>query len=631
MRYDEMRGLVPRLNGIGNRAGLSFGFELLFWAIVLLLTVALVRYRPVLLENAEIRLREISQHKGFWLAAFVLGVIVVRLALLPWIPVPFPVWHDEHSYLLASDTFAHGRLTNPSNPMWVHFETFHVNVQPTYQSMYPPGQGLALAAGQVLTGVPWVGVLLSTALMCGAIYWMLLGWLPAPWAWLGGAFACLRFGIFSYWMNTYYGGAVAALGGALVLGAFPRFRNEPKIQTGLILACGLLIMANSRPLEGLLFSIPLVLALIGASIKGIRNGKASWGATAKVALPALGLLAFSAAWMMYYNWRGTGNPLRMPYQVNYATYHISKPFPFQEPNPIPEYRHASMRMFYIYYELGPLLVYKYDPWTVIRHSIGHYYGFFIWPFSLLIVPCVYAMWRSGMRVLLISMGLLCANLFAQVWPARAHYAAPATGAVCLMLLFSLRHFRNSQSSYAIWGSRALAIVFVAGMMIPIAETLGDPFMLRHNFLWQDTSGFGPAPLPYQIRRAWVQSALEGRSGKHLVLVHYPLDDTFDQDWVYNDADIDHAHVIWARDMGYFKNKELLNYYSDRQAWYVDRGDPAPLILPYDQVMAPLKLAFESADQEKDSPQVAGAGQQPVSPMVKPVSTGGAEIAAPSSR
>ena len=631
MRYDEFLGLVPRLNGIGNGTGLPFGLELLFWVIVLLLTVALVRYRPVLLENAEIRLREISKHKGFWLAAFVLSVIVVRLALLPWIPLPFPVWHDEYSYLLASDTFAHGRLTNPTSPMWVHFETFHVNAQPTYQSMYPPAQGVALAAGQVLTGVPWVGVLLSTALMCGAIYWMLLGWLSAPWAWLGGVFACVRFGIFSYWMNTYYGGSVAAIGGALVLGAYPRFRNKPAVQTGLIFAAGLLIMANSRPLEGLLFSIPLVLAIVFFSIKGIRNGKTTWEGTAKTFIPALGLLAIGAVWMMYYDWRGTGNPIRMPYQVNYDTYHISKPFPFQKPNPIPEYRHASMRTFYVYYEMAPLLRYKYDPWSIIGHSIGHYYEFFIWPFSLLIVPCAYVMWRSEMRAVLISIALLCANLFAQVWPARAHYAAPAAGAVCLMLLFSLRHFRNSHSSYAIWGSRALAIVFAALMIIPIVQTIGDPFMLRHNFLWQDTSELEAAPPPSQIRRAWIQSALEIRSGKQLVIVHYPYMDRANQDWVYNDADIDHAHVIWARDMGYFKNKELLNYYSDRQAWYVDRGDPATLILPYDQVTAPLKLAFESAAPEKDSPQVAGAGQQLVSPMVKPVSTGLAETAAPSSR
>ena len=632
MRHDEMLGLLPRLMyGIEDSPGLRlFGLELLFWAIVILFTIALVRYRPMLLEKAESRLREVSQYKRFWLATFVLSVIFVRLALLPWIPLPVPVVHDEFSYLLASDTFAHGRLTNPSSPMWVHFESFHINVLPTYQSMYPPAQGLALAIGQKLTGVPWIGVLLSTALMCGALYWMLLGWLPAPWAWLGGAFACARFGIFSYWTNSYFGGAVAALGGALVLGAFPRFRNGPRIQTALILASGLLILANSRPLEGLLFSIPILLALAVILFKGIRSGKVSWGTTARAILPAMALLAVGAAWMLYYNWRGTGNPLVMPYQVNFQTYHISKPFFFQKSNPIPEYRHLSMRAFYVYHELPDSLIRNYNLGYFLRLNANVYYGFFIWPFLLLIGPCVYAMWRSEIRVVLLSIALVAAGLIPQIWPPHGHYAAPAAGAVFLVLLYSVRHFRNSRSEYAIWGSRALAIVLAVWMISPIAETLRDPYMLRPNASEPEVTGRKAAPtplLPLPIQRARIQSELETRSGKQLIIVHNPYRDVPSHDWIYNDADIDHAHVVWARDMGYLKNKELLNYYADRQAWYVDRGDVPALVLPYDQV----KLAFEGAALETDSPRVASVGQHLSSTITKPVSARRVETVVPQSR
>src|SRR5215469_18292556 len=150
------------------------------------------------------------------LAVLVVGIcaLVLRAAVLPVLPVPYPALQDEFSYQLMADTFAHGRLTNPTHPLWIHFESATVIHRPTYCSAFYPAQGLFMAAGELIAGHPFWGVWLSVGLMCAASCWMLQAWVAPFWALIGGLLIAIRIGTFSYWANSYWGGAVAAIGGA---------------------------------------------------------------------------------------------------------------------------------------------------------------------------------------------------------------------------------------------------------------------------------------------------------------------------------------------------------------------------------------------------------------------------------
>ncbi len=576
MRHDEILGLLHYLLAPGEEPTLTWAgrWELAFWALVLLLAAILLLFPPSWFARAEDGLRRVSQHRTACIWAIGGAVIAIRTMLLPLIPVPVAVVLDEFSYLLGADTFAAGRLTNPPHPMWIHFETFNVNMQPTYQSMYPPAQSLVLALGQKLMGVPWVGVLLSVAVMCAVFCWMLQGWMPPQWALLGGVYALLRYGIFSYWINSYWGGAVAATGGALLLGSLPRLRRQLTWQQSVAFVIGLVILANSRPFEGFLFAVPLLLAVLWLVV---RSPLPRRRLLARIVAPSLLLLGLAASWMLYYNWRGTGNPLHMAYTINQATYHISKPFLFQKPYPIPNYHNLPMRTFYMFHEYPDLLRSR-SLWglqVLMARKFFCYYVFLVWPLLLLFVPGLMLAARSPeLRVVFFAILLMTLGLTLQLWPAHGHYAAPASGAVLLILLHTLRQLRRARNSaWLRCFSRAIVLALFLWMLVPISDRLWNPYS------FDISPSTGRTSLPREIERARLQAQISRLPGQHLILVHYGLRDVPSKEWVYNRADIDNSKIVWARDMGPGANQELLRYFANRHIWYVDH-DGASMIVPY---------------------------------------------------
>lgn len=505
-------------------------------------------------------LRRLAKRKTLAAMSVGLAVLAIRVALIPHAGIPQPRYPDEFSYLLAGDTFAHGRLTNPTHPMWVHFESLHIIQQPTYMSMDPPAEGMVLAVGERL-GCPWIGQLLITSMLCAALCWALQGWLPSRWALLGGVLAAVQVGILSYWMNGYWSASVPAVGGALVIGSLPRIWNFLRSRDAALLALGLVILANSRPYEGLVLALPATLILFWK----LQNRRFAISKVSKqVVLTMFLVLAPAALGTAYYNQRVTGSAGLMPYQVNTATYKLAPYFFFQRPFREPLYRNPKLRAFYRE-ELREFEE-KITPKGYLREITNR--ALSLWEFfvgapmllGLMFFPRTFCDRRVRIPIILLLIAL--AGLLIDSWYL-PHYFAPAMTLIYVVSVQAMRHlsvWRHGGKSVGAAWVRSVAVVAVGLFFVSIAQSF------IHPAEWQHAG---------DLRRAQIVSDLNHMPGQHLVIVK-------DQppyghgEWVYNGADIDSAKIVWARDMGK-QNEELLNYFHGRAVWTVNLADSRPAL------------------------------------------------------
>ncbi|MBI4903293.1 MAG: hypothetical protein HY820_06650 [Acidobacteria bacterium] len=494
------------------------------------------------------------------LAAVFLATIVGHWALDPGYVAPAPGLHDEYSYLLAADTFAHGRLTNPPHPMRFFFESFHILVEPTYMSMYPPGQGLALALGLVVAGHAIVGVWISVALGCASITWMLQGWMAARWALLGGVLAAVRIGWFSYWGNSYWGGAVAMLGGALVVGAMPRLARKPRVSSAVAMAVGAWMVLHSRPFEGALLLAPCGIWLLWRLRRShVRPYLRPVGIGTAVLL-AGGL------WMFYYNYRITGAALTMPYSLNRNQYAVHKWFVGSTPDTHLQYSHAVMERFYKDSELQ----FRQLPFWILQvNRVANLWWFFVGPALTLALLGLWRYRRTGsVRLALILCILLMMGNLLVVWTILPHYAAPFTAAFYLLVVAGIRGLGRLRGA-------VIAACFGIALLRALAPGLGMKVYGEEAISWYTYGHLA------NTARAKMESKLTELGGKHLVLVDYSPGHSPHMEWVYNRASIDDASVVWSRTTpDPVRMAQLLQYFRDRRVWVVRPDVSATQIMEY---------------------------------------------------
>jgi hypothetical protein len=115
--------------------------------------------------------------------------------------------------------------------------------------------------------------------------------------------------------------------------------------------------------------------------------------------------------------------------------------------------------------------------------------------------------------------------------------------------------------------------------------------LMHSVFWYGVHVFdSPEILRFETwdsinhtnpeRRILVSRQLAEVPGRILVFVRYSPQHIFQNEWVYNEAEIDAARIIWARDLGPTENEKLRAHYFGRVALLLEPDANPPLLNPY---------------------------------------------------
>ena len=484
--------------------------------------------------------------------------------------MPTPWVHDEFSQLLAADTFAHGRITNPPHPLWKHFDTFQVLQSPSYMTKYFPAQGLILALGKKLFGHPAFGVWLSMAMMCGAICWMLQAWLPQRWVFLGCMLVILHpaLGINSSFSQSYFGGAIAAFGSALFLGGLARLIRKPKVLYSLLTGFGLAVLANSRPFEGTVLAAASGIMIAYLAWKGKIRVPAKRGLLRAAVVPFSVVLVLNAGWMMYYNKCVTGHWLVSPYQEYESTHSRVPVFIFQKLRPPVNFDLEVMRSFEKEHNISQYEKYSFHDFDSAVSSVtGRLKDFAdvffpTWFFKILLVFSLAAVFSGDPRLKAVFVLLLAFSAIQTlcIW-VYSQYLAPVLPLYAFLFAWGLREVFSIRINGKNKG-RFLAYLLLVGVIISFFSIFQSrlDWNSRHYFWFQ--------------KRARIQAALERTGKRHLVIVRYG-GIQFDE-WVFNDADIDNSPVVWARSLDPESDAKLQKYFKDRTQWILEvpaRGKP----------------------------------------------------------
>ncbi|MGQ0633934.1 MAG: hypothetical protein ACT4QC_04950 [Planctomycetaceae bacterium] len=500
------------------------------------------------------------------------------------------VFHDEHSYLLAADTFAHGRLTNPSPEFAEFFEAEHVLVAPSYMSKYPPGQGLCLALGQVLVGQPIAGVWLSCGAFAACLCWMLQGWTSRRWAIaITLLFIFKMGGTSSYWSQSYWGGVAAAAGGALVFGGMRRTMRWPTVSASLLMGVGVVVLSITRPFEGCVACLPVAVAMAWWLLRDRHTTLAV--RTTRWALPFFSLCLAGGVALANYNQAVAGDWRMFPYVVHERQYFHRDAFCFSKPREPGRLATPRIASFYAGSREKPGVGTELVQYVALKlmsritEFLARGYCGFSASASVRLETSLWvaALVLGGLRrprlrlaAIIIGVTLAAQALVIPWWP---HYSAPLYPLLYAALADAARRMAVCCRTTArpIVSLAPVVLLSLAGW--PSISSNGTT-CARH--LYHAITDESPAPEnSNEVKsREELLKRLMSTPGDHLAFVRYHAQYTVHDEWVYNGADLDGARVIFVHDLGNEKNLRLLTCYPGRRVWHVFVSETAKTFSEY---------------------------------------------------
>jgi hypothetical protein len=298
--------------------------------------------------------------------------------------------------------------------------------------------------------------------------------------------------------------------------------------------------------------------------------------------PVLLALLPAVALTLLQNKQVTGSWTTIPYTLSQYQYGVPAALTFQ-PNPIPHndltlQQQLDYKMQLAFGPSGPETITTYL--TRLAYRVRFYRFFFLVPLYIALPAFFFAL--REFRFAWVALTLLLFALGTNFFPIfQAHYIAAVT---CLFVLVTVTGLQQiSRLMIRGWpaGREAARLIvwlcavhFIFWYGLHVFDTADFSMAMRRYETWDVINHTNPE------RRIEVYRQLANIPGKLLIFVRYSPQHIFQDEWVYNDADIDRARIVWARDLGAAENQKLQHYYPDRSVWLLEPDARPPALSAY---------------------------------------------------